>query len=133
MPPKPSHQHGHDNLFGKYDIRGVFGKDLDITFAYQLGTALASFFSADKQSRFLVGHDVRESSPPLAEALLSGLVVSGQIVDCLHLASTPHVYWHGANEKYCCSVSVTASHLPAEYMASKSVPVALYPLVLKMG
>ena len=105
--------------FGKYDIRGVFGKELDTAFAFKLGRALATFLGHGPKHRYLVGHDSRTSSIPLTRCLIAGLRQSGVQIDYIGLCSTPRMYWHGAVGGYDCSIVVTASHLAAKYNGFK--------------
>ena len=58
-----------DNIFREYDIRGVVGKDYDMTFANELARAYGLFVrerikapgAGRKRHRVAVGRDVRES------------------------------------------------------------------------
>lgn len=104
--------------FGAYDIRGVYGENLDEEFARNLGIALHKHIGLDA-GEFVIGHDVRTSSPLLAKSLAHGIASCGGNVTILDVASTPRVYWHGADKKFDCSIAVTASHLPAKHNGFK--------------
>ena len=60
--------------FKAYDIRGKVPGELNPDLAYKVGRAFAKQQNAKK---VLIGRDVRESSPVLAEALAKGLTDSG--------------------------------------------------------
>lgn len=108
-----------DDIFGAYDVRGVVGDDLDSSVALRLGRAYADHLAPRGGGRFLVGHDVRTSSPALAEAVSVGMRLGGHSVTHLGLAATPLVYWAGAEGRFDGSVAVTASHLPPEHNGFK--------------
>jgi phosphomannomutase len=103
--------------FGAYDIRGVYGDTITEEFAYSLGNALSRHLGRGKL--IAVGHDSRLSSPALSEALIRGIEVAGNKGEHLGLASTPRVYWHGAQKQFAGSVAVTASHLAAKHNGFK--------------
>ena len=102
--------------FKAYDIRGVYGQEVNEDLAYRIGRHLPSLLNG---RRALVGRDARLSSPSLAEALLRGLADSGCDADSIGLASTPLVYFLTAELGYDFSIQVTASHNPAEYNGFK--------------
>ena len=104
------------SIFKAYDIRGVYGDELDESLAYRVGRALPGLLGGN---RALVGRDARLSSPSLAEALERGIADAGCDVDDVGLASTPMVYFFTAEFGYDFSVQVTASHNPAAYNGFK--------------
>ena len=57
------------HCFKAYDIRGIAYDELDNKFAERLGKALGTFLDA---SNIAVGRDIRESSPTLHTAFVSG-------------------------------------------------------------
>jgi len=111
--------------FHAYDIRGVYGKDFNAEDVYRMGFYLPSVLNA---SRWLVGRDVRESSPEIHQQLLKGLTDAGCEVSDAGLCTTPMVYFGTAKYGFEASVMITASHNPAEYnglkiSAANAVPV----------
>ena len=111
--------------FHAYDIRGVYGKDFNAEDVYRIGFYLHSVLNAN---RWLVGRDVRESSPEIHQQLLKGLTDAGCEVSDAGLCSTPMVYFGTARYEFEASVMITASHNPAEYnglkiSAANAVPV----------
>ena len=103
-------------IFKAYDIRGVYGDELDEALAYRIGRCLPGLLGG---RRALVGHDARLSSPALADELLRGLADAGCDADDMGLASTPMVYYFTAARGYDFSIQVTASHNPAVYNGFK--------------
>ena len=107
------------SAFGAYDIRGIYGVALNADFALRLGMAIGQHLSPMRPGTFLIGYDVRNSSPELSEALAQGLLGGGHNVTTLGLSSTPRIYWHGAHYNFDGSIAVTASHMPAKYNGFK--------------
>lgn len=113
--------------FHAYDIRGIFGEDLDAAFAYKVGYFLPELLST---SKVLVGRDMRLSSDELYEALVKGVMDAGADVYDLGLSTTPMVYYATAAHHFEASVQITASHNPREYNGMKvsrhdALPVGL--------
>lgn len=106
-------------LIKSYDIRGIWGEDLTETVARAIGAAFADIVVLPgSSSTVVVGRDMRESGPVLAEAFSSGLADRG--VDSLHigLCSTDGLY-HASGVLNCPGVMITASHNPAQYNGMK--------------
>ena len=102
--------------FKAYDIRGVYRQDLTGDLAYQIGRCLPTVLAA---KHFVVGRDVRLSSPALVEALTRGLLEAGADVDDIGRCTTPMCYFANAEGGYDASVMVTASHNPPAYNGFK--------------
>lgn len=102
------------NIFREYDIRGVYGKDIDSNVAYLIGRAFGTKLKRLGKDTTLVGYDNRYSSPELEENLVKGIVECGIDVVRLGLVTTPMYYygWDLLNIK--CGVMVTASHNPKD-------------------
>ena len=98
------------SFFKAYDMRGTFGVDFDPEMVYRVGRALPGVVGG---RRWLVGRDVRESSPLVHDALVSGLSEAGAEVADIGLCTTPMVYFFTAEDGYDGSVMITASHNPA--------------------
>ncbi len=107
------------SVFGAYDIRGLYPEEINEAFAESLGKAIAAYISPNSSDSYLVGHDSRVTSPLLARVLCTQLVRYGQQVTSMGLSSTPRVYWEGAENKYDCSIAVTASHLSSKHNGFK--------------
>lgn len=115
-------------MFGSYDIRGVYGQDIDEDFAERLGTAFGTMIAPGKQGRFLVGHDARLSSSGLSSAFIRGLLANGQEVVDLELASTPMISWCGWTEEFDGIASITASHLSGHWNGFKLSKFGAVPI-----
>lgn len=93
--------------FGTDGIRGRVGDEITIDLAYRLGRAVAEVFSTP----VFVGYDTRESSPPLAAAVLAGLRDGGARGINLGYFTTPGVAVI-AQQRGGVGVVVSASHNP---------------------
>jgi phosphomannomutase len=120
-------------IFGAYDIRGVVGEELDSPMVRAIAGAYGDFLCPDQPGHFVIGHDGRWSSPALAEAASVGLRESGHHVTHMGLASTPMVYWYGAEGGFDGSIAVTASHLPQQYNGLKLCQRDAIPLSSEHG
>jgi phosphomannomutase len=114
-----SQENRYGKIFGAYDIRGVVGEDLDSAMVRAIAGAYGNYLCPDQPGHFVIGHDGRWSSPALAEAASVGLREFGHNVTHMGLASTPMVYWYGAEGGFDGSIAVTASHLPPQYNGLK--------------
>ncbi len=93
-------------IFKAYDVRGRVPEEWDDAVAYAIGHAFA-----EDEPRVVVGHDMRASSPSLAQAVGAGAVEAGSDVLMLGLAATDEVYFASGSLGRA-GVAVTASHNP---------------------
>ena len=105
------------SIFKAYDIRGIYGSNLDEEIARDVGRAFAFIL---KPSKVVVGQDGRTSSPGLAEAIVEGLVAVGVDVVKIGQVSTDMYYYACATQNLP-GIMVTASHNPKEYNGFKMV------------
>ena len=98
-----------------YDVRGVVPDELDAAVARAVGAAFIRLTGAE---RIVTAHDMRESSPALAEAFIEGATGQGADVVRSGLGSTDLLYFasgqHGVP-----GAMFTASHNPARYNGIK--------------
>jgi phosphomannomutase/phosphoglucomutase len=104
-------------IFRAYDIRGVYGKDLNEELANIIGKAYCSFLG--NYSTVGVGRDVRQSSKSLSDAVISGLVDCGCNVIDFGTVPSPLVYFGVRHLNLNGGLMVTASHLPPEWNGFK--------------
>ena len=112
-------------IFKAYDVRGLYGTEIDRETAYNIGRALVTYTGAKK---IAVGIDMRESSPELAAALEEGITDQGADVVSLGLSSTPMLYFASWKLEVDAAVIVTASHNPAEYNGMKFCLAGAVPI-----
>ena len=107
-------------IFRSYDIRGIVGKDIDEDVANILGKAFGSYIQEFlRENVVIVGHDNRESSDLLKNALISGIISTGADVIDVGLATTPMVYYSRKLLDIGPAIQITASHNPGEYNGFK--------------
>ena len=103
-------------IFKAYDIRGVYGQDLDDGIFYKIARAYAKFAGVRK---VVVARDCRKSSDALFAAFAKGLTDVGVDVLDVGLASTPMSYFANGTLKADGSVMITASHNTKEWNGCK--------------
>jgi phosphomannomutase len=104
-------------IVGAYDVRGLVDSELTPEVAEALGVAWVSTQLLAGQT-VIIGHDMRPSSPELADHLARGAVAAGANVIELGLASTDMVYY-ASGSLNASAVMITASHNPASYNGLK--------------
>lgn len=101
-----------------YDVRGLVGEQLDEAFVREVGAAFARVMRTEGAGAAVVGHDMRDSSAPLAAAFGEGVAAQGLDVVSVGLASTDQLYYaSGALDLP--GAMFTASHNPARYNGIK--------------
>ncbi|NIP14426.1 MAG: phosphomannomutase, partial [Gemmatimonadetes bacterium] len=78
--------------------------------ANKIARAYAKFLGA---RRVAVGHDIRLSSPGMADAVCAGLIASGVEVVDIGLCGTEQVYFTTFHRELDGGLMITASHNPA--------------------
>ncbi len=112
-------------VFKAYDVRGIYGAELDEEGAQAIGRAFVEVF---EPKRIAVGHDMRVSSPAMAEAVIAGAAGAGAEVLELGLVGTEMVYFAVGELGLDGGIAVTASHNPKEYTGMKIVRAGALPV-----
>jgi phosphomannomutase len=112
-------------VFKAYDVRGIHGAELDEEGAQAIGRAFVDLF---EPKRIAVGHDMRVSSPSMAEAVIAGAAGAGAEVLELGLVGTEMVYFAVGELGLDGGIAVTASHNPKEYTGMKIVRAGALPV-----
>src|SRR5260370_23428047 len=99
-------------IFKAYDIRGIYGENLDEEVAYRIGRAAAQYLHVPE---IAVGRDMRNSSPQLAAALLRGITDQGVNAIDLGMTTTDGLYFAVGKFDYLAGAMITASHNPRQY------------------
>ncbi len=107
------------NMFREYDIRGIYGEDLNEDVAYTIGRSYGTYIKKFESTQAIVGHDNRVSSPVLTNALIKGITESGINVIDIGLVTTPMFYFSRIYFKTPTGIMITASHNPSEYNGFK--------------
>ena len=105
----------YSKIFKPYDIRGIVPDELDETVAEVVGAAFARLTGAPSVA---IMHDMRTSSPLLAEAFGRGVASQGADVVAGGLGSTDMLYY-ASGSLGIPGAMVTASHNPPKYNGIK--------------
>jgi len=113
------------SVFKAYDVRGLYGAELDEAGAYAVGRAYVEEF---EPAAIAVGRDMRLSAPTMAHALIEGAADAGADVLDLGMVGTEMVYFAVGDLGLDGGVAVTASHNPKEYTGMKIVRAGALPV-----
>jgi phosphomannomutase len=112
------------SIFKAYDVRGLYGDELDGETAYLIGRGFARVLGrlrgkATADLEVGLGHDMRLSSPEMAEGVRRGLTDEGvRVLDAGRIATEMSYYLVGSRELDG-GAMVTASHNPKAYTGVK--------------
>lgn len=118
------------SIFKAYDIRGIYPEEFDEGIAKKIGNCFSQIVDG---KNILVSRDMRESSKPLLDALVEGILETGKDVTDIGLASTPMMNFAVGKYGYDAGVQVTASHNPKEYNGFKTVGRETIPIGFETG
>ena len=108
-----------EKIIKAYDIRGLVKDEVTADFSFALGVAFAKFLEYEREpATIVVGEDMRESSPVLADAFTDGATSQGMDVIRIGLASTDMLYF-ASGKLNLPGIMFTASHNPAKYNGMK--------------
>ena len=111
-------------IFKAYDIRGIYGEELDAETAHLIGRAFARVLARLRRKepselRVGLGRDMRLSGPEMAAGVCQGLVEEGAtVIDAGQVATEMSYYLVGSRELDG-GAMVTASHNPKAYTGVK--------------
>ncbi|WP_025209858.1 phosphomannomutase/phosphoglucomutase [Hippea sp. KM1] len=109
-------------VFREYDIRGIWGRDIDRDFCFLLGRAFGIYLKENLKKIggvVSVGYDARLSSKDAFEALRDGLSCENVGVVDIGLVPTPVQYFSLFRMDVDGGIMITASHNPKEYNGFK--------------
>jgi phosphomannomutase len=120
-------------IFKAYDIRGLYGSEMDETTALAIGRAFARVLGRlrDKVPRELrvgLGRDMRLTAPAMAGAMRDGLIAEGATVLDAGQVGTEMLYHLVGSRELDGGAMVTASHNPKAYTGVKLVREGALPL-----
>lgn len=107
------------HIFRGYDIRGIYGEDLNEDVAYTIGKGFGSYIQELGKTIAVVGYDNRSSSPELSNAFVKGAIETGITVYNIGLVTTPMYYYSWEKLGIVSGAMITASHNPKEYNGFK--------------
>jgi phosphomannomutase len=125
-------------IFKAYDIRGLYGSDIDAGIAELLGRAFARVIAEleDKPAgelRLGLGRDMRLTAPELAEAYRKGMCSEGATVLDAGEVGTEMLYYLVGSRDLDGGLICTASHNPARYTGAKVIRRGALPLSGESG
>jgi phosphomannomutase len=115
-----------EQVFKAYDIRGLYGSELDGEVNYLLGRAFARVLAdlRDRPANALrigLGRDMRLQAPEMAGRLRDGMVAEGATVIDAGMVGTEMLYFLVGSRELDGGAMVTASHNPKAYTGVKLV------------
>jgi phosphomannomutase len=116
----------HPEVFKAYDVRGLYGDEIDADTAYAIGRAFARVIGAleDKPTselRLGLGRDMRLTAPELAQAYREGMTAEGATVHDAGMVGTEMLYYLVGTRDLDGGLMCTASHNPKAYTGAKLV------------
>jgi phosphomannomutase len=113
-------------IFKAYDIRGLYGEQIDGPIAEQIGRAFARVLSdlsgkPVAELRVGLGRDMRLTAPELSERYRAGLLAEGANVLDAGLIGTEMLYYLVGSRSLDGGLMCTASHNPKAYTGAKLV------------
>ena len=113
-------------IFKAYDLRGVYGKDMDAETAYLVGRGFARVLSELRgkpagELQVGLGRDMRIQAPEMASSVRDGLVAEGAAVTDAGMIGSEMLYFLVGSRGLDGGAMVTASHNPKAYTGIKLV------------
>jgi phosphomannomutase len=113
-------------IFKAYDIRGVYGEDIDAATAHAIGRAFARVIAelegkSTAELRLGLGRDMRLTAPELAIAYRDGICSEGATVLDVGQVATEMLYYLVGSRDLDGGLMCTASHNPKRYTGAKMV------------
>jgi phosphomannomutase len=120
-------------IFKAYDIRGIYGTEMDATTAHAIGRAFARVLAGLRgkepgELRVGLGRDMRLTAPEMAAELRDGLIFEGATVLDAGMVATEMLYHLVGSRELDGGAMVTASHNPKAYTGVKLVREGALPL-----
>ncbi len=120
-------------IFKAYDVRGLYGTEMDETTAHAIGRAFARVLGRIRgkqpsEMRVGLGHDMRLSSPAMAAEVRDGLIFEGVTVVDSGMVATEMLYYLVGSRELDGGAMVTASHNPKAYTGVKLLREGALPL-----
>jgi phosphomannomutase len=112
-------------VFKAYDVRGVYGEELDEEGGYAIGRAFVDEFEPE---RIAVGRDMREHATAMAAAVIDGVADGGANVTDIGMVGTEMLYFAVGELGLDGGIAVTASHNPKQYTGMKIVRAGALPV-----
>lgn len=120
------------SIFKSYDVRGTVPDQLDERTLRAIGVGFGEFVRARGGRSLVVGRDMRDSGPALANAFTAGAMERGVEVTDIGLCSTDMLYF-ASGHLSAAGAMLTASHNPAQYNGVKMCLSGAVPIGEETG
>jgi phosphomannomutase len=122
-----------EGIFKAYDIRGLYGEEMDEGTAHDIGRAFVRVLAGlrDKPAaelRIGLGRDMRLTAPKMAAELRDGMTFEGATVLDAGMVGTEMLYFLVGSRQLDGGAMCTASHNPKPYTGVKLVREGALPL-----
>jgi phosphomannomutase len=116
----------HPEVFKAYDVRGLYGDELNPETAHAIGRSFARVIAGmeDKPTselRLGLGRDMRLTAPEMAQAYRDGMVAEGASILDAGMVGTEMLYYLVGSRDLDGGLMCTASHNPKAYTGAKMV------------
>ncbi len=113
-------------VFKAYDVRGLYGEQLDAAAAFAIGRSFTQVIAAMEgrpaaDLRLGLGRDMRLTAPQLAQAYRDGMTAEGATVLDAGMVGTEMLYYLVGSRDLAGGLMCTASHNPKAYTGAKLV------------
>ncbi|MGD9735354.1 MAG: phosphomannomutase/phosphoglucomutase [Solirubrobacterales bacterium] len=120
-------------IFKAYDIRGLYGTEMDATTAQAIGRAFVRVLARLREKpagelRVGLGRDMRLTAPEMAAEVRDGMIFEGATVLDAGMVATEMLYHLVGSRQLDGGAMVTASHNPKAYTGVKLVREGALPL-----
>jgi phosphomannomutase len=120
-------------IFKAYDIRGIYGEEMDEGTAHAIGRAFVRVLARLREKpagdlRIGLGRDMRLTAPKMAAELRDGMIFEGAHVVDAGMVATEMLYHLVGSRELDGGAMVTASHNPKAYTGVKLVREGALPL-----
>jgi phosphomannomutase len=120
-------------IFKAYDIRGIYGEQMDEGTAHDIGRAFVRVLAGLREKpagelRVGLGRDMRLTAPKMAAELREGMMLEGATVLDAGMVATEMLYHLVGSRELDGGAMVTASHNPKAYTGVKLVREGALPL-----
>jgi phosphomannomutase len=114
------------SIFKAYDVRGVYGEQLDGELAYRIGRAFVRVLADEEgkpasELRIGLGRDMRLTAPEMAARYADGIRDEGAHVIDVGMVGTEMLYFAVGSHDLDGGLMCTASHNPKQYTGAKLV------------
>ena len=119
-------------IFKAYDIRGLYGAEMDATTAQAIGRAFIRVLARLREKpaaelRVGLGRDMRLTAPEMAAEVRDGMIFEGATVLDAGMVATEMLYHLVGSRQLDGGAMVTASHNPKAYTGVKLVREGALP------